>query len=69
LVLVRPVKSEKESTTLKMFVYVVTFNELVYGVFTSREKAQRAIRKYVDNEEEGINENSFFINQRELDED
>jgi|688.fasta_scaffold2468461_1 hypothetical protein len=52
-----------------MFVYVVTFNELVYGVFTSREKAQRAIRKYVDNEEEGINENSFFINQRELDED
>jgi hypothetical protein len=47
-----------------MFVYVVTFNELVYGVFTSREKAQRAIRKYVDNEEEGINENSFFINQR-----
>ncbi len=69
MVLVRPVKSEKESTTLKMFVYVVTFNELVYGVFTSREKAQRAIRKYVDNEEEGINENSFFINQRELDED
>ena len=47
----------------------VHINELVYGVFTSREKAQRAIRKYVDNEEEGINENSFFINQRELDED